>query len=372
MPGLRQTVLAIVATAAIACLPIRPAAAAGPLLFAPWALGHIVLPLIFASAAASSQPQATYPTGPAYNGGAPGYYPPPYYARPPVYYAQAPGYPQAYYRPRPSYAPPMPRLYAPPRGYYPSRPPYYGAYGRQGSYRSGAPAIAAGKSHRREPIRKGRHGGRPSRAAALQLRDRILQAAAELFLTEGYGSTSIEAVAARAGVSKRTFYYRFDDKAALFAAVVHRIIEQIRPPPEVPLLKGAKLDAILRRLAGIALRAALAPQAIALHRLVIAESGRFPNLVRAVYDDPGTQEAVALIGDLLARELRDARLTVELRRFAAAQFLHMVVALPQRRSMGLGSPMTARELETWGHDTVSLFLNGCQGLSGGLSHQKRS
>ena len=233
-----------------------------------------------------------------------------------------------------------------------------------------APLIATGKPHRREPNRKVRPGGRPSRAAALQLRDRILEVATELFLTEGYGSTSIEAVAARAGVSKRTFYHRFEDKAALFAAVVHRVIGQIRPPPEVPLLEGESLEEILRRLAAIALRAALAPQAIALHRLVIAESMRFPNLVRAVYDDPGTQEAIALIGDLLARQLAPAHLIVELRQFAAAQFLHMVVALPQRRSMGLGAPMTARELDAWAEDTVNLFLNGCRGLSAAVPHQK--
>jgi TetR/AcrR family transcriptional regulator, mexJK operon transcriptional repressor len=223
--------------------------------------------------------------------------------------------------------------------------------------------IVADTSHRRAPIRKARHGGRPSRAAALQLRDRILEIATGLFLTEGYGSTSIEAVATRAGISKRTFYHRFDDKAALFAAVVHRIIEQIRPPPQVPLLEGASLEEILRRLAGIILRAALSPQALALHRLIIAESARFPHLVRAVYNEPGTQEAMKLIGDLLARKLGAARLTVELQRFAAAQFLHMVVVLPQRRSMGLGPPMTADELDVWARDTVSLFINGCRGLS---------
>jgi AcrR family transcriptional regulator len=176
----------------------------------------------------------------------------------------------------------------------------------------------------------------------LELRDRILEAATELFLTEGYGSTSIEAVAGRAGISKRTFYHRFDDKAALFAAVVHRIIEQIRPPAEMPLLKGATLHEILRRLAGFILRAALSPQAIALHRLVTAESTRFPNLVRAVYEEGWSQEATTLIGDLLARELRDSHLTAELRTFATMQFLHMLVALPQRRTMGLGVPMTTR------------------------------
>src|SRR5476651_2699335 len=106
----------------------------------------------------------------------------------------------------------------------------------------------------------GRRSGRPSRADALLLRERILEAATDLFLAEGYGSTSIEAVAARAGISKRTFYDRFNDKAALFAAVVHRIIEHIRPPPEVPLLEGMTLQKVLRRLAGLILRAALSPQ----------------------------------------------------------------------------------------------------------------
>jgi TetR/AcrR family transcriptional regulator, mexJK operon transcriptional repressor len=202
------------------------------------------------------------------------------------------------------------------------------------------------------------------------LRDRILEVATELFLTEGYGATSIEAVAERAGISKRTFYHRFENKAALFAAVVHRIIEQIRPPPEVPLLEGATLHKILRRLADLALRAALSPQAIALHRLITAESLRFPNLARAVHQEGWAREATALIGDLLARELPDTRFNSELRDFAAMQFLYMVIALPQRRSMGLGSPMTAKELGAWADNAVKLFLNGCRGLSGETARKR--
>ena len=193
------------------------------------------------------------------------------------------------------------------------------------------------------------------------MRDRILEAATELFLTEGYGVTSIEAVAGRAGISKRTFYHRFDDKAALFVAVVHRIIEQIRPPPDVPLIEGGTLRDILRRLARFALHAALAPQAVALHRLITAESLRFPNLTRAIYDEGWTQ-ATKLIGDLLGRELGEKRLDAQMRRFAAVQFVHMVVTLPQRRILGLGTPMTGPELEVWADNAVELFLNGCHGL----------
>jgi len=237
--------------------------------------------------------------------------------------------------------------------------------GRSSINRAGS-LTGTGERRRRTLGRKARRSGRPSRAQALLLRDRILEVATELFLSEGYGATSIEAVAERAGISKRTFYHRFDNKAALFAAVVHQIIEQIRPPPEVPLLEGATLHQILRRLAGLALRAALSPRAIALHRLITAESLRFPNLARALYDEGWVREATRLIGDLLARELSNPPLEGELRDFAAMQFLYMVVTLPQRRKMGLGLPMTAKELAAWADNVVKLFLHGCRGLSGRL------
>ncbi|HTW36960.1 MAG TPA: TetR/AcrR family transcriptional regulator [Steroidobacteraceae bacterium] len=196
------------------------------------------------------------------------------------------------------------------------------------------------------------------------LGERILEVATELFLSEGYGSTTIDAVAASAGVSKRTFYHRFANKAALFAAVVHRIILQIRPPPEVPLLQGSNLHDTLRRFAGLILRAALEPRAIALHRLVTGESARFPNLLRAVYAEGWAQVATALIGDLLVRELHDPRSSAQLRAFAAGQFVDMVITLPQRRAAGLGPPLTARELDEWADRVVTLFLDGCRGLSG--------
>jgi TetR/AcrR family transcriptional repressor of mexJK operon len=107
--------------------------------------------------------------------------------------------------------------------------------------------------------------------------------------------------------------------------------------------------------------AALSPKAIALHRLVMAESARFPELVRAVHGDGSAREATTLIGGLLAREPRDSTLSAEKRAFAAEQFISMVVTLPQRRAMGYGTPMTAAELDVWADKTVDLFLNGCRG-----------
>ena len=50
-----------------------------------------------------------------------------------------------------------------------------------------------------------RRGGRPTRLEAAALGDKILDVATALFLSRGFGATSIEAVAGRARISKRTF-----------------------------------------------------------------------------------------------------------------------------------------------------------------------
>lgn len=202
-------------------------------------------------------------------------------------------------------------------------------------------------------------GGRPSLAQAAELRERILDVATHLFLSLGYGATSIEAVAKRAGISKRTFYHRFDDKPALFAAVVHRIIHRLRPARDAPVIEGANLPEILQRLAGLILHAALSPQALALHRLIVAESARFPQLAAAVHQDGATDEAIRLIAAVLEREAQSRHVEFANATFAAEQFLYMVMTLPQRRAMGLGVPMTASELEAWGRQVVRFFLNGC-------------
>jgi hypothetical protein len=144
---------------------------------------------------------------------------------------------------------------------------------------------------------------------------------------------------------------------------VHHVVAQLRPPADFPLLEGATLHEVLQRLAGLILRAALSPQALALHRLIVAESARFPQLIRAVNEQGGTDEATTLISGLLAREFAGAILPPAARAFAAQQFLQMVVALPQRRAMGLGSPLTAAELDGWASDVATLFLNGCSGWS---------
>jgi AcrR family transcriptional regulator len=164
----------------------------------------------------------------------------------------------------------------------------------------------------------------------------------------------------RAGVSKRTFYARFNDKPAVFEAVLHRIVESLRPPSNVPLVEGKDIAAILRRLASIILDAAIAPQAIALHRLIVGESARFPKVAAAVNRNAASEEGAAFIAELLKREIQAGRIKLDDPHFAAQHFLQLVITIPQRAAMGLGAPMSEAQLRAWPARVVTLFLEGCR------------
>ena len=202
-------------------------------------------------------------------------------------------------------------------------------------------------------------GGRPSRQQSAQLAERILDVAETLFLGQGFGATSIEAVAKRAGISKRTFYHRFPGKERLFEAVVRRLIERWLPPFDTTLLAPPELADALRATAEYMLRIALTPEALALHRLVIHEAQRFPGLARIMHE-LGAASGI----ERIARHLEPRIAAGELRaidpRFAAEQFILSVVTGPQRRALGLGVPLTAAELARHARDAVALFLDGCR------------
>jgi TetR/AcrR family transcriptional repressor of mexJK operon len=208
------------------------------------------------------------------------------------------------------------------------------------------------------PGARGR-GGRPSRQQSAQLAVRILDVAESLFLGHGFGATSIEAVAKRAGISKRTFYHRFPGKERLFEAVVRRLIERWLPPLDAEMAESPSLAVGLRLIAEHMLKIALTPEALALHRIVIAEARQFPALARMMHEI-GSTSGIERIAKQLEPRIKSGELRAIDPRFAAEEFLLMVVTGPQRRALGLATPLTAAELSAWARDAVALFLDGCR------------
>ena len=179
----------------------------------------------------------------------------------------------------------------------------------------------------------------------------MLDAATDLFLRDGYGTTSLEAVAAAAGVSKRTLYARFSGKAALLQMVVARLVTNWLPAFDAEIGQGGGLRDTLLGSARVMLATALTPQALGLYRLIIAEIGRFPELALVMRD------AGAAAGtDRLANVMATAGITDPI--WAAEQFMALVLSVPQRRGLGLGPPLDTTGQEAWAKRAVDLFLDG--------------
>ena len=201
-----------------------------------------------------------------------------------------------------------------------------------------------------------RSGGRPTAQAAAALETTILDAATASFLADGYAATTIEAIARTCRVAKRTIYARWTGKPALFHAVLERLMARwlftAGDWPDADNLATALNEAATRVLA-----VALTPEAIALNRLLIAESARFPELplmMRQAGAGEGGARIAALLDAAVARGTLPRQDTV----FAAEQFLHLVLAGPQRRALGLGPPLDAAQTRIWGEAAVALFLSG--------------
>lgn len=207
-----------------------------------------------------------------------------------------------------------------------------------------------------------RTGGRPTAAAATLLEVAILDHATSVFLQQGYAAASIEAIARQARVAKRTIYARWNGKPALFLAVLQRLMATWLSTADA-WPETADLATALRNAARSVLAVGLTPEAIALHRLMIAEAARFPEL-QVIMVRAGAQEGVRRIAGLLDRAVAVDELPPLDTEFAAEQFLHLVLAGPQRRAVGLGPPLGAEELEAWGEGAVRLFLSGWQSACG--------
>lgn len=117
--------------------------------------------------------------------------------------------------------------------------------------------------------------GRPPSAEATE---KIVEAATTLFLTKGYGATTMQDVARRFGGSKQTIYARFPDKKALVEAVVAAFVERkLQIPRQVAAAQGPAEQA-LPMLAHAMLQSILDHESVQLLRLVIAECHSVPEL----------------------------------------------------------------------------------------------
>jgi TetR/AcrR family transcriptional repressor of mexJK operon len=201
--------------------------------------------------------------------------------------------------------------------------------------------------------------GRPTREQAELRHQELLDRALELFLENGFELTTIEAIAASVGMTKRTVYARYPDKRALFKATVQRAIERWIVPTEVfRAVESEDLRATLTEFARIRLANAVSPAGLRLQRIINAESFRFPEIA-TLMNEQGTRPVIEYLADLLRRHQRAGELRPFKAGRAATAFLSLVIGGPAR-GVVLGGPVDEKGYEEHIRLCVGLFLDGAR------------
>jgi len=204
-------------------------------------------------------------------------------------------------------------------------------------------------------VRPPARGGRPKAADAERLGDAVLEAARTLFTTIGYERTSMDQVAADAGVSKRTVYSRFGTKAQLFSTIIgqlgHKRLDEIEA---VAVPEGTPRE-VLHGLAQLLIDLSINPEIIALERLTADMSHDFPEIAEIRAHQ--SQRMIAIIMRYLEQIQNDEPAPVEQLKHDAMVFLSMTL-LPKLHRAMMRRPATLEDEDAHVSRAVDIFLYG--------------
>lgn len=189
----------------------------------------------------------------------------------------------------------------------------------------------------------------------------VVDAATTLFLRKGYAGTTMEEIAALAGITKRTIYNNYRDKRALFLQIVADVIayaEEFAQGLRAELaldVTAADLGPTLHDLGQRLALAILRPQVIARRRLLIGEAREFPALAREYFERaPG--RVLAALASGFEHLSRAGLLRMSDPRRAAEQFAYLVVGEPLDRAMLVGTIPARDRIVAGAREGVKTFL----------------
>ncbi len=194
-------------------------------------------------------------------------------------------------------------------------------------------------------------------------RQEVLAGALTVFARDGYARGSIDVIAAAAGVSTRTLYNHFGDKAGLFRAVIQESATKVAAAQlaiiEARLTDITDLEADLVEF-GIAWRTPMPDYAehSALVRQVNAEAGHIPQVAIDAWQEAGPIAVRRALADRLAAFAEDGLLRIDDPMRAALHFSLLISgANPSYR----GGSMTPAEIKDAITTGVHAFLHGYAG-----------
>jgi AcrR family transcriptional regulator len=201
--------------------------------------------------------------------------------------------------------------------------------------------------------------GRPQRRPDSETRQVIYEAARHEFAGNGFASTSMEAVARRAGVSTKTLYRLIPTKAALFEGMVSDRLDTFVSEVNLQAADHRDIQEALSAALMTCADLALDEEVIALQGMILQEAGKFSEIAGMFYANAIHRTTLALADWLRAQQKRGL-IALEDVEEAAGMLLGMVASAPRRAAMFGGIPLPSRpQIEARVRACAALFLRGC-------------
>lgn len=189
---------------------------------------------------------------------------------------------------------------------------------------------------------------------------RLQNTAADMFLNCGYEGVSVDGLIGQVGGSRRNVYGPYGGKQGLFVAAVRALCEEVAAQLTLLPMSTADLQPGLVLYGRRLLELVLQPRMLAMHRLMISEGQRFPDLARTMCQT-GRDRAATELGRWLATHQASGALRADLVAADMAQhFMHLVLGGPQLRALvgELRPGWSAAGIQHHVENTVELFLHG--------------
>jgi TetR/AcrR family transcriptional regulator, mexJK operon transcriptional repressor len=207
--------------------------------------------------------------------------------------------------------------------------------------------------------------GRPRRGTEPARTDALIGAATRVFLRDGYGLASIDKVASEAGVSTRTIYERYKNKADLLAAVITRLVDRdmaaVLAVTELERLDPKDALTTIARTISSRVRD---PESAALFRIVATEAVRFPELAAKMRESTKLRWEGAIASYFRGQIERGTLSLVDPDR-AAVLFLQMICAeLHECLLFGGAEAIAQADFEPHIAHAIDMFLLGAAPRTG--------
>jgi len=193
---------------------------------------------------------------------------------------------------------------------------------------------------------------------------KLLDAAGEVFLEEGFEKAGMNQIIQRSGGSLSTVYKIFGNKEGLFRAILTTKMEEIYEEIEQKnIAYGQGLEGFLTAVGGQYLDLVTTDEAVRFHRLIISEGWRDGAKFGKVFLEHAADKLSALVASRLHEEKAQGNIDLEDAELASHQFLHGIKdPFLFRRVLGVEIDVSAQTKAKAVRQLVKIF---CRGIAKG-------